>query len=69
MAFNIDEGAPDETITPKTKYARTNYRLESPRNAPDITTDEYDELSARKSKGKRRLKKTLRWIRDSGSAT
>ena len=48
MVFNIDEGEPDEAITPKTKYARTNYRLESLLNAPDITTDEYDKLSARK---------------------
>jgi hypothetical protein len=52
MAFNIDEGEPDETITPKTKDARTNYKLEYLLNAPDITNDEYDELSVRKKQGK-----------------
>ena len=52
MAFNIDKGEPDEAITPKTKDARTNYKIESLLNAPDITNDEYDELSARKKQSK-----------------
>ena len=48
MVFNIDEGEPDETITPKTKDARTNYNIESLLKAPDITNDEYDELATSK---------------------
>ena len=52
MEFNIDEGEPDETITPKTKDARTNYKIESLLKAPDITTEEYNELSRRKKQGK-----------------
>ena len=69
MVFNLDEGETDETITPKTKDARSNYRLESLLNAPDIKTDEYDELSEGRNMGKRRLKRIPRLIRDSGSAT
>jgi hypothetical protein len=48
--FNIDQSLP-EVSTASKKDPRTNYKLQSIIDAPDITRDEYDELSLKKKQG------------------
>ena len=55
IAFSIDQTAHqhDERAKPVStaKDARTNYRIQAIRDAPNITASEYDELTRRKKQG------------------
>ncbi len=49
MGFTVDEEFVERTAA---KEPRTNYRLQSILQAPAITQTEYEEISARKKRGK-----------------
>ena len=51
MAVTVDQETVERTEA-QAKDPRTNYRLQSILTAPDITAQQYEELSAKKKQGK-----------------